>query len=232
MTPGAQPAVVIDAHAPAGVPEMPVDHVFDSYARAGLVWLPELGMGRLKVVEAPYDEAYFEKYQRYARTERGQAITAARVDLVRRFTDRHVVDIGIGSGDFISARMGWTWGYDVNPAGVRWLQGCGRWCDPYAQPVEAISLWDTLEHIPDPGALLRNVLHHVFVSLPIVPGDGPPPADWKHLRRDEHCWYWTRAGFRRWMAGHGFEQMTVSDVETRLGREDILTFVFERTRAR
>lgn len=226
MTPGA-PALVLDELA-ALVPGLPTDPVFDAAARDGLVWLPELGMGRLKVTEAPYDEAYFEKYQQYAKTPMGVAITAARVDLVRRYTDRHVVDVGIGCGAFIEARMGWTWGYDVNPEGVRWLHAHGRWCDPYERSVEAVSLWDVLEHIPDPAALLRNVRQFVFVSLPIVPGDGPPALDWKHLRRDEHCWYWTRSGFERWMAGHGFELCTHNRMEELLGREDIGTFVFRR----
>jgi hypothetical protein len=206
----------------------PHDPVFEAWAADGLVWLPEHGMGRLRVTEAPYDSAYFEKYQAYAATEMGRKITAARVDLVRRHTDRHVVDVGIGCGAFISARMGWTWGYDVNPAGIAWLHSVGRWCDPYAAPVEAASLWDTLEHIPDPGALLRNVREHVFVSLPIVPGDGPPPLDWKHLRPDEHVWYWTRAGFVAWMGAHGFELVEANEDEVRLGRSDIGTFCFRR----
>lgn len=212
----------------AAVPTAPRDATFDDWAASSFVWLPEKGMGRLRVHEAPYDEAYFEKYQRYAATPMGRAITEARVDLVRRFTDRHVVDIGIGCGDFITARLGWTWGYDVNPAGVRWLEEHGRWADPYAGPVESVSLWDTLEHIPDPGALLRNVRQFVFVSLPIVPGAGPPLPTWKHYRTDEHCWYWTRDGFVRWMEAHGFVYRYSCEREVMLGREDIGTFVFMR----
>lgn len=209
-------------------PAAPHDPVFDAWAGSGLVWLPECGMGRLRVQEAPYDGAYFEKYQRYAATEMGRRITAKRVDLVRRYTDRHVIDVGIGSGDFILARMGWTWGYDVNPAGIAWLHGMGRWCDPYTAPVESLSLWDTLEHIPNPSALLERVMHFVFVSLPIVPGGGPPPLDWRHLRRDEHCWYWTDAGFRSWLGAQGFRCVEANRMETELGRLDIGTFVFKR----
>lgn len=214
--------------ATAPAPAAPQDRVFDAWAATGLVWLPEYGMGRLRVTEAPYDDAYFQKYQRYAATPMGRAITAARVDLVRRYTDRHVVDVGIGCGDFISARLGWTWGYDVNPEGVRWLHVQGRWCDPYERSVESVSLWDTLEHIPEPAVLLANVRQYVFASLPIVPGDGPPPLDWRHLRRDEHAWYWTDAGFRAWMGAQGFRCVEANQMETVLGRTDIGTFVFQR----
>lgn len=221
---------VLEVPEVATPPGFPRDALFDAAARDQLVWLPELGMGRLRVVEAPYDSAYFEKYKRYAATQAGLRITAARVDLVRRYTDRHVIDIGIGCGSFIEARLGWTWGYDVNPEGVRWLRSEGRYQDPYTSAVESISLWDTLEHIPNPSALLSRVRAYVFVSLPIVPGDGPPPLDWKHLRRDEHCWYWTRDGFARWMTAQGFIERHCSPMEQEFGREDILTFVFERKR--
>lgn len=222
------PAEAVLAPPPAAQLPAPVDAYFERWLANEFVWLPGRGMGRLRVTEAPYDAAYFEKYEGYARTPMGRAITEARVQLVNRHTDRHVVDVGIGCGAFIEGRRGWTWGYDVNPVGVEWLNRCGRWCDPYAAPVEAVSFWDVLEHIPDPGALLANVRRWVFVSVPIVPGDGPPPRDWKHLRPDEHCWYWTRAGFVGWMASHGFELVERSDFETRLGREDVETFVFRR----
>lgn len=206
----------------------PKDAVFEAWAEESLVWLPEKGMGRLRVTEAPYDASYFGKYQGYAATEQGRQITAARVELVRRRTKNHVIDIGIGCGDFITTRNGWTWGYDVNPAGIEWLQRWGLWRDPYKEPTDAITLWDTLEHIPNPSALLDNVRTWVFVSLPIVPGDGPPPLDWKHLRRDEHVWYWTQQGFVRWMDAHGFKCVEHSRMEETLGREDIGTFVFRR----
>lgn len=213
--------------AEAARPDAPRDPFFSSWAAGSLCWLPEHGMGRLRVHEAPYDAAYLEKYEGYAATLMGRAITAARVDLVARYTKGPLVDVGIGCGAFVRARP-FTWGYDVNPAGVEWLRAEGLWRDPYEEPVGAVSLWDVLEHIPDPGALLANVGRYVFTSLPIVPGAGPPALTWKHFRRDEHCWYWTRTGFARWMAAHGFRELECNDTETRLGREDILTFVFQR----
>lgn len=217
----------------------PRDAVFERWAegraeRDGFLWLSEHGMGRLRVTDPPYDSDYFANYQRLAATPMGEALTAARVTLVNRYTDRHVVDIGIGCGAFIAARMGWTWGYDVNPAGIAWLKGntpgFGRFRDPYVELPESISLWDVLEHIPDPGALLRRVSEYVFASLPIVPGDGPPTPVWKHYKPREHCWYWTEPGIIRWMAEHGFALRERSRIETNLGRQDIGTYVFQRVR--
>lgn len=206
--------------------------VFRRWAEEGLVWLPERGMGWLNVHDAPYDAEYFDKYARYAETDLGRAITASRVDLTLKHQRSGVlVDVGIGSGAFVEARRRWaprTFGYDVNPAGVEWLATSGYWLDPYAIKVDAVSLWDVLEHIPDPAPLFANVREWVFCSLPIVPGDGPPPADWKHLRRDEHCLYFTRRGLIEFMEEHGFRCVEHSTPETLLGREDIETFAFRR----
>ena len=202
--------------------------VFAQWARDGLVWLPERGMGWLNVTEAPYDAAYFDKYRAYADTEMGRAITATRVALVRRHAPRdRVCDVGIGCGSFVEAMD--CEGFDVNPAGVRWLNDRLRFCDPREQTVDAATFWDVLEHIAQPAAILDNVRKWVFVSLPIVPGDGPPPLDWKHLRRDEHCLYWTRAGLIAWMGEHGFECIEHNTAESLLGRDDAHTFVFRRS---
>lgn len=203
--------------------------VFERWAAESLVWLPERGMGWLPVTEAPYDEGYFAKYQRYADTEMGRAITAARVAMVERHMGWGglVVDVGIGCGDFVQARPG-HFGFDINPAGVVWLKDRHRFWNPWEVPADALTFWDCIEHIADPGPLLANAREWVFVSLPIVPGDGPPPLDWRHLRRDEHTLYWTAAGFVAWMAEHSFACMEQNDEETRLGRLDISSFAFRR----
>jgi hypothetical protein len=206
------------------------DATFHEWATAGLVWLPERGMGFYPVAEQPYDAAYFEKYERYAATEMGRAITAARVALVHRHAPAAtVVDIGIGSGDFIAARGEWTYGYDINPAGVAWLQSR----DLYAHApttAEALTFWDSLEHLPDAAAFVASARRWVFCSLPIVPGDGPPRMDWKHFRPTEHCWYWTYRGLIKWMEEQGFACVEHNTMETLLGREDIGTFAFKRVR--
>ncbi len=186
-------------------------------------------MGRLRVEDAPYDAAYFRKYQGYAQTPMGKALTEARVGLVNRYTEGHVIDVGVGAGSFIERRGGWTWGYDINPEGVRWLHENARWRDPYSGgPHNAMCFWDVLEHVAEPSLLLSNISRFVFVSLPLVPGDGPPSPTWKHYRPDEHCWYWTRRGFELWMGAHGFAKRIYTEMENLLGREDIGTFVFER----
>src|SRR5690606_13777463 len=128
---------------------------------------------------------------RYAATAMGVAITEARVALV----DRHagassvpLIDVGVGSGDFLEAMQAGgfleAYGFDVNPRGVDWLRAHGRLRDPYADYCEVATFWDAIEHIPDAARILANVRRWVFCSLPIVPGDGPPRHDWRHFRPD------------------------------------------------
>jgi hypothetical protein len=207
------------------------DPVFNFWAATELLWLPHRGMGWYPVTEAPYDEAYFAKYARYAETEMGRRITAARVDLVNRHAGpgASVCDVGIGCGDFVQARPN-TFGSDCNPAGVSWLLERGLLVDPTRETFDALTFWDSIEHIPDPSPLLTNAREWVFVSLPVVPNDGPPAASWKHYREDEHCWYWTLSGFLRWMMEHGFVCKERNTVETDLGREDVHSFAFRRVR--
>lgn len=224
-----------DARGRVIVRVVPSDPVFDSWVGGvqptseALLWARQ-GMGALVVDDLPYDEAYFAKYQKMNLTNQGRRITEARVDLVARHAGgaSHVLDVGIGSGAFIMGRAGWTYGYDINPAGVLWLKERGRWKDPYEKPFPAASLWDVLEHIPQPKRLLDNVKRWVFMSCPIWPGDGAPSRDWKHYKSNEHCWYWTKDGLVAWMREHGFECREATAVETTLGREDIGTFAFER----
>lgn len=212
-----------------------IDQVFTSWRDAGFVWLPEKGIGFYPVREedAPYDAHYWEKYEGYADTPVGQALNNVRLSLLEKYARcGSVVDIGIGCGAFLSAlrTAGRTnaFGFDINPVGEKWLRDRGWLLDPWSHDVDCVTFWDVLEHIKNPAPLLARVRRTVLVSLPIVPGSGPPPLNWKHLRRDEHCWYWTREGFIAWMAEHGFQCAEHNTSESLAGREDIGTFVFQR----
>lgn len=204
------------------------DTAFNRWARETLVWLPERGMGyREPGLGIEYGEEYFEHYAEIAPTLMGQRINEARAAMVNEFYgDGPVVDVGIGAGAFIAARPN-TWGYDVNRIGQRWLERRNLWRDPYEEPVPAITLWDVLEHLPNPAALLDNVTEWVFTSLPIF-RDVEHILGSKHYKPGEHLWYWTRLGLCDWMTEHGFEKAHENNRETTLGREDVLSFAFRR----
>lgn len=202
--------------------------------RDSLVWYPALDMGYypVKDEDAPYDQDYWDKYVRMAMTDMGKRIVEGRLDLVNRRTKGQVVDVGIGCGQFISERNGDrtnTFGYDINPVAVQWLEDRNLLINPYTTKVESVCFWDVLEHIHNPTALLNNVEQFVFVSIPVF-RSGPQVLTSKHFRKTEHCWYWTKDSFEVFMSWFGFALLERTDFETRLGREDILSFAFQRVR--
>lgn len=188
--------------------------------------MPEKGIGYFPVKDQPYDDDYFDKYVGYAKTECGKAITEARVKFVNGHTLGGVMDVGIGCGAFIE-RRGSTCGFDINPQAIKWLQEKNLLADPRTAPYPSATFWDSLEHINNPGQILQYITDYVFVSMPIYQ-DAEHILRSKHFRKDEHCLYFTEDGFVNWMAEKGFDLLEIDDFETRLGREDILSFAFKR----
>lgn len=191
-----------------------------------LTWLP-CGIGYLPVTACPYDADYIAKYKGYADTDRGRAITAARRDMVRAVPYTSIVDVGVGSGQFMLACPG-ARGFDINPVAVTWLRARGLYHDPRAYPIDAACFWDSLEHIPNPAEILSHVQRYVFAALPIF-DDLSHVLRSKHYKPDEHCWYFTDAGFILFMARHGWSVVDSNQRETELGREEISSYAFIRT---
>jgi len=202
------------------------------FSAGRLTWWPQLGIGHYPVTAgvAPYDQEYFDRFGRDAATPLGLSLMQGRVNFVEAHYQGTLIDVGIGSGAFVeqrNARNHLTYGYDVNPAGVRWLDERTLCVDPHVVPFDAMTLWDVLEHIPDYRPLLANVRQWLFVSLPIF-NDAYHVLRSKHFRPQEHIWYFTREGLVNAMKACGFGLVAESDFETALGREDIGTFAFRR----
>jgi hypothetical protein len=197
-----------------------------------LTWWPQLGIGYYPVTTGfePYDQEYFDRFERDANTSLGRALMQARFNFVEQHYRGHLIDIGIGCGAFIELRRRRgraTYGYDVNPAGIQWLEDRNLFIDPYLVQFNAVTLWDVLEHISDFQSLLNNVGDWIFMSLPIF-YSAEHALGSKHFRTDEHFWYFSRDGLVHAMHICGFQLITESNVETELGREDIGTFAFRR----
>ena len=191
------------------------------------MFLPELGIGRYPVPPArPYNSQYFAKYRTYAETETGRALTQARIDLVARHYHGLVLDVGIGAGQFVSERPE-TVGYDVNPAGIAWLKDNSCFVDLYTEGAPALTFWDSLEHIDDPVSAIRQAGQYVFLSIPIFK-DAEDILASHHYKKDEHIWYFTDSGLRRWFAEQGFTCVEHNEIECELGRKGVGTYAFRR----
>ncbi|MND98565.1 hypothetical protein D3C80_909240 [compost metagenome] len=190
-----------------------------------LLWSDELGYGWHGRQPMDYSGPYFAKYQQLDATPMGAALTQARLDLVRRHFVGQVVDIGIGGGRFVTEAE--AMGFDVNAEAVAWLERQGRFYDPYRHHAEAVTCWDSLEHIPEPEKLLAQVGEWLFVSMPIYDSQAHCLQS-KHYKPGEHIHYFTLNGFITWCQRQGFELVEINQVESELGREGITSFAFRR----
>ena len=190
------------------------------------LWSHEKKMGWHSRPAMTYSGEYFAHYQKLDATRMGSLLTRARLELVSKYcAPNTVVDIGVGGGRFVTESGGF--GFDVSREAEEWLQSINRYVDPYAAPVEAVTCWDSLEHIPEPEKLLTNVRNWLFVSLPLC----DTAEEWmasKHFKPGEHLHYWTLPGFIAWAEEQGFQVMEVNHAETELGREGITSFAFKR----
>ena len=194
--------------------------------KRGMLWHGHAGVGYLPLQDMPYDRKYFQKYVEYAETDFGESLNDARLDLVNRLCpEGTLVDVGIGCGQFMFSIGGF--GFDVNPHALKMLNARGILLDPHFEDVECATFWDSLEHIVEISQILTHVKQFAFVSIPIF-RDLDHVISSKHFRPDEHCWYFTDEGFKKFMCAHGFDVIEQNTMETDLGREDIGTFVCKR----
>lgn len=200
------------------------NQTWSDFLKDNLIWFPKFGIGYYPVTESPYDENYWNKYLLMEETEIGQKLNNARIDLVNKYIFKELLDIGIGSGAFVKG-IKKCYGFDINPHAVDWLKSKNRYLEP--RPIDAISFWDSIEHIHNPANVLKYALKYVFISTPIY-DDKNHILKSKHFRPDEHCWYFTKEGLKNFMSNYGFACVEYTDIETRIGREDIGSFVFKR----
>lgn len=192
----------------------------------GVAWQADID----RAVEVAYGEAYFDKYVGYEGSGVACAINAGRVALVNKWAGRDgdVIDIGIGSGEFIKSRGRATRGHDVNPKAAQWLKARGLWADDL-RDAGAVCFWDVLEHVREPDGYFSQLQSGalLFTCLPIFE-DLTRIRQSRHYRPNEHFYYWTELGFVAWMIGKGFDLLDRRDFETTAGRDSILSFAFRK----
>ncbi len=180
----------------------------------------------------PYGDEYLAKVDGYESSDIAKAVNRGRCAMLARhlYGDASVLDIGAGSGAFVRAarEVGFNaLGFDVIPAAVRRLrtQGLDWHCDPAG--FDAVTLWDTIEHMEDPGAMLTRLRPEkmLFASIPVF-SNLKEIRQSKHYRPGEHLYYWTAAGFVAWADRYGLRLVETSDHEIEGGRESIGAFAF------
>lgn len=136
---------------------------------------------------------------------RGRLAAMAR----RRPPPGRLLEVGSGYGLFLTAARDAGYavsGVELSRTGVRVSREefgldvvAGQVADAPAEPADVICFWDTLEHVPDPVAFLREVRSRlapgglIALSVPYV--SSVPArllgARWWTLKPEQHIWHFT-----------------------------------------
>ena len=177
-----------------------------------------------------YDQQYFENYVHLEGSEIAEKLNAGRTSITEKYCNS-LLDIGIGSGEFIKKSKIHVLGFDINPVGIEWLKERNLFADPYVEmpEVDGLTFWDAIEHFSDPNALLSLIRPgmYAFVSLPIF-DNLLKIRQSKHYKPNEHYLYFTALGLIEFFNDSGFNLVEMSDQEMRAGRDSIGTFVFRK----
>lgn len=209
---------------------------FDSEKDEDLVIVAHRGLAYQRNMGKPkisYDAKYLAHYEAFAGSTIERELNAGRVALLSRHAALNcsVLDVGVGSGAFVrAAKMAGfeAKGFDVNPAAVEKLKSEELFSEDLSA-FDAVTFWDSLEHIEELGEALRKVRGGaiVAVAVPIIQ-DLNRIRESKHYKPGEHLYYWTERGFIDLMAVYGFRLLECSPHETDSGRESIGAFAFKR----
>jgi 2-polyprenyl-3-methyl-5-hydroxy-6-metoxy-1,4-benzoquinol methylase len=177
-----------------------------------------------------YGAEYFAKVSAYNGVI-ARAVNHGRCVMLERYLPRGatVLDIGAGNGAFIRAAgmSGFdAKGFDVMPEAVAELKAADCYADD-PQDFDAVTLWDTIEHLEEPALCLKAMRRgaFLFASIPVFQDLGRIRES-KHYRPSEHLYYWTAKGFCDWLARYGFRLLEESAHEINAGRESIGAFAF------
>jgi len=184
-----------------------------------------------------YNIKYYDRLNAYRKNVvLHDKINEIRRELVKQYVPewKHFLDIGCGNLDFLD-RLNKSYilshGYDIMPKSIKKLKEINAYIDINApdalKDMYGVSLWDVLEHLPNPKELLEKIprMCFVFISIPIF-DNLDMIEDSKHYRPNEHLWYFTHNGMLNFMKG--FKLVEYNDNETDAGREGIRTYVFRK----
>lgn len=204
---------------------------FDAVEDRDLMICASRGVAYQRDMSTPvsYGDAYFDAYVKLEDQEIARKINIGRVDLVNSHAGvgAHVIDVGIGSGEFIKKRPN-TFGYDVNPKAKEWLKEHNLLAPPFNH-CKAFTFWDVLEHVENPDIYFRGMQtgSFLFTCLPVF-SDLTKIRQSRHYKPNEHFYYWTEQGFVDWLALYRFRLLEKRDFETAAGRDNITSFAFVR----
>lgn len=198
------------------------------------IWDEKKKIGFYPVKETWYDDRYFEGNIQNAQSAVSKPLNEFRARIINKYVKGKVLDFGAGSGELLKYRKNMV-GFDICPKSIAMLKSKGLFYDFYRkdideEKIEGISFFDVIEHLRHPKDILKYINgQYVFASVPIF-RDKNHALRSKHFKINEHYWYFTNHSFMGLMESCGFDLIERTDEETKIGREDIGTYVFERAK--
>ena len=198
----------------------------------GYAWVPD-GLALTGSGQSIYEDearALFDDFADYYQDPTASEAAAAKLDWVNQFVTpgARLLDVGANLGQFVSCANAHGYdaaGIELSPAAVRLAQATlgdsvkvGSIYDdlPFSGSsdgrFDAITMFDVIEHLPDPGLALRRVRAllspggRLFLTTPDL---GSPyarlmGAHWHHLDLEQHISLFSAANLTRLLAGAGF----------------------------
>lgn len=176
-------------------------------------------------LSAQYDSAYFDLYRRRRKFRLARAdARLGRIETIRK--PGRLLDIGCSLGYFVEAAIHRGWdaeGLEISPYAAREAQDaglkvrCGVLEDAGYEDgsFDCVTMWDVLEHVPDPvGHMLevRRVLADDGLVVIGTPDLGHlafrlKKVKWRHLKPAEHIFYFNRFSIRKLFSATGFREV-------------------------
>jgi len=200
------------------------------YTKNNFIWIPKKEIGYYPIEHQKRD--YFDIYLKLEDTTIGKKINEFRINLVNRYCNGFVLDVGIGSGIFLRKRKKCI-GYDIDSKAIKYLKENDMYFDIYAhnfnnKNIIGVTFFDSFEHLKTHDIILDKIQKQtIFISIPIFSGLDDI-LNSKHFKPNEHYWYFTKTGFINYMKHKKFKICEIRDDEIKLGRDNILTFVLRK----
>jgi hypothetical protein len=178
-----------------------------------------------------YGDSYWKNYLNIEETETAQLLNGFRKDISTKYATT-ILDVGIGSGAYLKTLTGKKYGFDVNPFAIEWLKENNIFHDPYNDDnssIDGFCSWDVIEHIPNPNEFLAVLptKAFIFISLPVFANLERIQFS-KHYKPNEHLQYFTTPGLIKFMEMSGFTVLELSNEESKIGRENVITIVAQK----
>jgi hypothetical protein len=188
-----------------------------------------------RTVGISYDAPYVAKYEALPQA----ALSRIRADLALDGDVRTVCDVGYGTGAFLQECLNRVpgagiFGFDVSPyPRPPFITPAPDWVD---REWDALTFFDSLEHMPDLGFVRRLRARKVVVSLPWCHWRAEGAEwfmAWKHRKPGEHLWHFEPTSLQRLFAHAGYRMASCGHPEDAVRKPvdclpNVLTCVFRR----